>query len=62
LRHPHQATAGESIEWPLAKAAQTGDRLSASRYNHLGSPLHALQILTEAIVQLPNPDLALGLM
>jgi len=62
LRHPNEATTGESIERPLAKPAQASHRLPTASDDDLASPLYALQILTEAIVELTDPDLALGLM
>jgi len=62
LRHPHKATAGESVEWPLAKPAQASNRPPTPGDDDLASPLHSLQVLTETIVQLADTDFALGSM
>jgi len=62
LRHPNQAAACESIEWSLAESAETSDGPAAPSNDDLASPLHSLQILAEAIVQLADPDFALRLM
>jgi hypothetical protein len=59
LRHPHQATARESLEWPLAEPTQTRDGAPATGNDHLASPLHSLQVLAEAVVQLADSDFAL---
>jgi hypothetical protein len=62
LRHPYQATARERIERPLAEPAEESDGSAAPGDNDLASPLHALQVLTEAIMQLTDADFALMLM
>jgi hypothetical protein len=62
LRHPHQATAHESVEWPLTEPAEARDGSPAPGDDDLASSLHSLQVLAEAIVKLTDPDFALGLM
>jgi hypothetical protein len=62
LRHPHQTAAGESIKRPLAEPAEASYRPPAAGDDDLASPLHSLQVLAQAIVELSDPDLGLGLM
>jgi hypothetical protein len=62
LGHPHQAASRESIERTLAEAAEAGDGPAAAGDDDLASPLHPLQVLAEAIVQLADPDFTLRLM
>jgi hypothetical protein len=62
LRHPHQTTARESVEWPLTESAQTSHGATAPGDNDLAAPLHSLQVLAKAVVQLAHADLAPGLM
>jgi hypothetical protein len=62
LRHTHQATARESIERPLSEPAEASNRPPTPGDDDLASPLYALQVLAEAIVQLADPDLTLWLM
>jgi hypothetical protein len=62
LRQSHQTTACESVERPLTKPAQASNRPAAPSDDDLASPLYSLQILAEAIVQLPDTDFALMLM
>ncbi len=62
MRHPHQTTSRESIKRTLAEPAEASDGSAATRDHNLASPLHSLQVLAEAIVQLADADLALGLM
>jgi hypothetical protein len=62
LRQPHQTTARESIEWPLAKPAEARHWPPAPSDHNLTAPLYALQVLAEAVMELTDSDLALGLM
>jgi hypothetical protein len=62
LRHPHQTTTRKSIKWPLAEPAEAGHGPSAAGDDNLASPLHSLQVLAEAIVELTDPDFVLCLM
>jgi len=62
LRHPNQATARERVKRPLAEPTQAGNRTSAASDNDLVPPLHPLQVLAEAIMELTDPDFALWLM
>jgi hypothetical protein len=62
-RHPHQTTARKILKRSLGvQAAEASDRPPPPGNDHLASPLHSLQILTEAIVQLSNSDFAPRLM
>jgi hypothetical protein len=60
--HPHQATARESIERPLAKPAEAGHWPPAPGDDDLAAPLYSLQVLAEAVVQLSDANFTLGLM
>jgi hypothetical protein len=62
LRHPHQTTSREGIERTLAEPAEARHRQPAPRDDDLTAPLHSLQILAEAIVELTDPDFALRVM
>ena len=62
MRHPHQTAARESIKRPLAEPAEASHRPPAAGDDDLASPLHSLQVLAEAIVELSDSDFALGLM
>lgn len=62
MRHPDQSAARESIERPLTEPAQARHRTSAPGDDDLASPLHSLQVLAEAIVELTDPDFTFGLM
>lgn len=59
MRHTHQATTSESVEWPLPKPTQASDGPTAPSDDDLASPLHLLQVLTQAIVKLPYSNFAL---
>lgn len=62
MRHPHQTTACESIERPLTEPAEARHWPPPPGDDDLTSPLHALQVLAEAIVKLSDSNLGLGLM
>jgi hypothetical protein len=62
MRHPHQASARKGLEWPLPEPAQTSHGPAAARNDDLAAPLHSLQVLAEAVVQLAHADFALRLM
>jgi hypothetical protein len=62
LRHSHQASPSESVEWPLAEPAQASNRPSSAGDDDLASSLYSLQVLAKAIMELADPNFALGLM
>jgi hypothetical protein len=63
LRHTHQTAACEILERSLSvESAEASNAPPAPGDDQFASILHALQILTEAIVQLADSDLSLRLM
>jgi hypothetical protein len=56
----HQATSRESFKRPLSEPAESSDRPAAPGDDHLAASLHALQVLAEAVMELADPDFALG--
>ncbi|HEY0392275.1 MAG TPA: hypothetical protein VGC63_11250 [Solirubrobacterales bacterium] len=62
MRHTHQATPSESVEWPLAESAQASHRPSSAGDDDLSSRLYSPQVLAESIMELADPHFALGLM
>jgi hypothetical protein len=62
LRHPHQTAASERIEGSLSEAAEASHGPPAAGDDDLASPLHSLQILAEAVMELTDTDFPLGLM
>jgi hypothetical protein len=62
LGDPHQTASRESIERPLAEPAEARHRPTAPGDNDLTAPLHSLQVLAEAVVQLTDSNFALRLM
>lgn len=59
MRHPHKTATRESIEWPLAEPAEASNRPATPGDDDLTSPLHALQVLAETIMELSDSDLTL---
>ena len=59
MRHPHQTTSRESIEWTLAEPAEASDGSAAAGNDNLAPSLHSLQVLAEAIVKLTDSHFAL---
>jgi hypothetical protein len=62
LGQTHQAAARESVEWPLTEPTQSGHWSSAAGNDDLASPLHSLQVLAEAIMQLSDTNFTIGWM
>jgi len=62
LRHAHQATPSESVEWPLAEPTEARHWPSSAGDDDLPSPLYSLQVLTEAIMELSYSYFPLGRM
>lgn len=59
LRQSDKATTCKSIKGPLSEPAETGDGPATPGDDDLASALHALQVLTEAIMELTDSDFAL---
>jgi hypothetical protein len=62
-RQRHKTAAHEILERILPiDGRQTRDRPAAARHNDLGAVLNPLEVLAQAVVQLPNPDLVASIM
>jgi hypothetical protein len=62
VRYPNQPPARERVERPLAKPTQSSHGSPTAGDDHLAPGLNTLQVLAKAVMQLPDPNFALGLM